>query len=197
MKTDRALIIFVRRPELGKVKTRLAATVGNEKALAIYKELLMHTFMIAQNVNADKHVFYHEEIEENDFWNAEGFTKHTQINADLGVKMQSAFETVLHMGYKNCIIIGSDCFQLTTQLIEDAFTFLEQNDVVIGPANDGGYYLLGMKKMFSFLFTNKEWSTSSVFDDTINDIEKNNLQLAILPELIDVDTEEDWLASKL
>lgn len=197
MKTDRSLIIFVRRPELGKVKTRLAATVGNEKALAIYEELLMHTFLIAQNVNADKHVFYHEHIVEDDCWSAEGFTKHMQVNADLGGKMQHAFETVLNMGYKNCIIIGSDCFQLTTQLIEDAFTFLEQNDVVIGPANDGGYYLLGMKKMFSFLFTNKEWSTSSVFDDTINDIEKNNLQLAILPELIDVDTEEDWLASKL
>jgi uncharacterized protein len=193
---SKALIIFVRKPELGKVKTRLAATVGNEKALTIYKELVAHTCGIAKEIKADKVVFYHEAIEENDCWSATSFYKEVQINSDLGEKMKAAFVTVFAKGYEKVLIIGSDCLQLTTSIVQSAFDELSTNDIVIGPANDGGYYLLGMKKLNSFLFENKKWSTSTVFSDTIADIATNQLTVSVLPQLIDVDTEEDWRLSK-
>ena len=194
---NKAIIIFVRNPELGKVKTRLAATVGNEKALAIYNELLQHTFSTVKNIKADKFVFYHEVITDNDIWSEPGFIKKIQENVELGEKMKAAFQEVFSADYKNVLIIGSDCLQLNSKIIEDAFTMLEEKDTVIGPAKDGGYYLLGMSIMQNFIFENKEWSTAAVFSDTIHDIEQHQLSVGLLPELLDVDTEEDWLQSKM
>ncbi len=191
-----ALIIFVRNPELGKVKTRLAATIGNEKALLIYKELLQHTFNISSETNAAKFIFYFNEPEENDIWDAEGFTKKVQSPGNLGYKMKDAFTHLFNDGYEKIVIIGSDCFELTTIIIEEAFTLLEKNVAVIGPANDGGYYLLGLKKMLPYIFENKQWSTQHVYDETINDLTKNNISFHALINLTDVDTEEDWLKTK-
>ena len=190
------LIIFVRKPEPGKVKTRLAATIGDEKTLLIYKELLQHTFEIANAIDADKFVFYHEEIEGNDLWTAERFFKFVQINKDLGKKMNHAFTSLFEQGYEKAIIIGSDCYELNATIVNEAFESLNDNDVVIGPAKDGGYYLLGMKKMYSFIFENKEWSTPTVFNDTMADFRKQQLSFYVLPVLTDVDTEKDWLATK-
>ena len=192
----KALIIFVRKPELGKVKTRLAAAVGNEKALAIYKELLQHTFTIASQVKADKFVFYHEEIVQHDMWNATGFHKKLQASAGLGHKMKAAFQELFNSGYTDVLIVGSDCLELSSQIIEGAFKMLELNDTVIGPAKDGGYYLLGMCTMHQFIFENKAWSTSSVFDQTMADLQQHQLTVGLLPQLTDVDTAEDWLQSK-
>ncbi|MEO5947919.1 MAG: TIGR04282 family arsenosugar biosynthesis glycosyltransferase [Chitinophagaceae bacterium] len=191
-----ALILFVRKPELGKVKTRLAATIGNEKALAIYEELLQHTFEITQSLSFLKFVFYVNAIEHNDLWRAEGFIKRLQSDADLGGKMKDAFAEVIQEGYEKVVIIGSDCFQLTTAIIQQAFELLNKNEIVIGPANDGGYYLLGMKKLYGFIFDNKKWSTETVFGDTVQDLKKYNVSFTTLPILTDVDTEEDWQLSK-
>lgn len=191
-----ALIIFVRKPEMGKVKTRLAADVGDEKALAIYKHLLQHTFNVCNQVNADKFVFYHEAIVEHDIWNAAGFSKKLQAAADLGEKMKIAFQELFSNGYKEVIIIGSDCLQLSSQIIEEAFSLLKIKDTVIGPAKDGGYYLLGMRTMHKFIFDNKKWSTGSVCSKTIAELEQRRLSVGLLPELTDVDTEEDWLQSE-
>lgn len=111
--------------------------------------------------------------------------------------MKAAFQEVFSAGYKNILIIGSDCLQLNLKIIEDAFIMLKEKDTVVGPAKDGGYYLLGMNSMQNFIFENKEWSTSSVFSDTIYDIEQHQLSVGLLPQLLDVDTEEDWLQSKM
>ena len=89
--------------------------------------------------------------------------------------MEAAFKDVFDKGYESLLIIGSDCFELTTNNIEDAFSKLEKNDIVIGPSNDGGYYLLGMKKLFPFIFKNKEWSTESVLNETILELKHNNI----------------------
>ena len=191
-----ALIIFVRNPERGKVKTRLAADVGNEKALDIYKELLQHTFNIASQVKADKFIFYHEKILQHDIWNAFDFHKKLQDSGDLGDKMKTAFQELFTIGYKEVIIIGSDCLQLTPAIIEDGFTMLKENDAVIGPAKDGGYYLLGMGTLQEFIFENKAWSTASVFAQTMANLQQHQLTVGLLPQLTDVDTEEDWLQSK-
>lgn len=100
------------------------------------------------------------------------------------------------MGYEKVAIIGSDCFELTKAIIEEAFALLKNKDVVIGPAKDGGYYLLGMKKLIEPVFENKQWSTESVFNETINDLTENSFSFASLPVLTDVDTEEDWNYTK-
>lgn len=191
-----AIIIFVRTPELGKVKTRLASSLGNEKTLEVYKELLLHTRQICEQVEADKFVYYHEKIEQNDFWDADGFNKRLQANAELGDKMRQAFKDIFDAGYRKVVIIGSDCLQLTDGHIKEALYLLEKNDTVIGPAKDGGYYLLGMKMLYPYFFENKTWSTSTVFNETMKDAELNQLNMAVLSILTDVDTEADWIESK-
>ena len=187
--TNNALIIFTRNPELGKVKTRLASTIGDEKALAIYKELLLHTMETTRNLEGDVFVFYDKKIEENDIWPNETYHKFVQSGEDLGEKMQNAFQKLFDLKYQNCIIIGSDLFDLNEKLISDAFQILDLNDVVIGPAEDGGYYLLGLKKIIPEIFKNKKWGTSSVFKDTIKDLE--NLKIEYTKKLNDIDTFED------
>ncbi len=192
----KAIIIFVRNPELGKVKTRLAATVGDEQALDIYCQLLNHTMQQASEIAADKFVYYHQQINADDIWNGDGFYKKLQTGEGLGDKMKAAFDEIFKAGYNKIIIIGSDCLQLNSSIINAAFDLLDEHDTVIGPATDGGYYLLGMKKKYGFLFDNKAWSTGSVFDESIKDMQQHNLSTGVLPVLTDVDIEADWIESK-
>ena len=190
-KMKKALIIFVRKPELGKVKTRLAATIGDETALEVYVQLLKHTHLISGGVNADKFVFYADSIVDDDLWSSDNNKKKLQSGNNLGDKMSNAFSFLFDQGYKEVIIIGSDCPQLTTTLIEDAFIMLLKNEVVLGPAADGGYYLLGMKKLHLEIFSNIEWSTEKVLAQTHAIFESAGLSNILLPVLTDIDTEKD------
>ncbi len=183
------LIVFVKNPVLGKCKTRLAATVGDNSALEIYKFLLEHTRKITEASTAVKHLYYSEAIEQNDGWDPKYFTKKLQQGADLGVRMKNAFQQGFNHGFEKIIIIGSDLYDLQTSDIDDAFTALESNDYVIGPSEDGGYYLLGMKRLNSELFENKLWGTQTVLHDTLADMATNNT--ALLPLRNDVDVYED------
>lgn len=193
----RLLIIFVKNPKLGKVKTRLAASVGDQKALKVYLHLLNHTANLAQGINVDKTVFYSDQVEENDLFDNGIFKKEVQIQGDLGVKMNSAFEKSFHRGYNNVIIIGSDCLELTTDDLEKAFLLLAKNDVALGPALDGGYYLIGLKKPFDTLFEHKPWSTDQVLKLTLKDIAFQNKTVGLLDEKRDIDTQEDLLHSAI
>jgi uncharacterized protein len=188
---QKALIIFVRHPELGKVKTRLAASIGDEAALEIYKKLLQHTFNISKAADADKHVFYSEKIIENDLWSGQTFFKSLQANTDLGNRMKIAFENLFQQGYKQICIIGSDCYELSAAIIEDAFQRLDEADLVVGPAKDGGYYLLAMKDGIKDVFQNIEWSTEKVLKQTLDSIQQKGYSYFLLPQLNDVDTIED------
>ncbi len=183
------LIIFTRNPELGKCKTRLAATIGDKAALEIYKFLLEHTVAVTREVNASKQVYYSEEIWHNDIWDSKVYDKKLQQGEGLGVRMQRAFESGFEEGFDRVVIIGSDLFDMETEDIEKAFSALKTNDFVIGPAQDGGYYLLGMSRLKESLFSNKEWGTASVFKDTLTDLEGESVLL--LPERNDVDVYED------
>lgn len=185
------LIIFTKNPELGKVKTRLAKTIGDEKALLIYSHLLNHTASFCVKTNATKYVFYSNSINTNDCFNLKNFYKFTQQGIDLGERMKNAFIEGFSKDFNNIIIIGSDCYDLTSNIINEAFNELNNHDFVIGPALDGGYYLLGMKNPFYQVFENKTWSTSSVLNDTLADIEHNNLTHYLLPKLSDIDNEND------
>ncbi len=183
------LLVFTKNPILGKVKTRLAKTVGEERALVIYKALLAHTLGITEGLPCHKKVFYTDFIDENDFW--KGYQKNLQAEGDLGDKMKAAFAQAFQEGYEQVVIIGSDCFELTTQDIEKAFEALQSSQVVIGSAPDGGYYLLGMTYLIPQIFEQKKWSTADVFPSTLADLKQLNIEPVLLPQRNDVDEWED------
>ena len=187
--SNNLLLIFTRNPELGKGKRRLAATVGDESALNIYQFLLNHTVKITRNLYAEKLVYYSEEIWENDIWDNKHFGKKLQNGNDLGARMANAFQEGFQSDYQKIIVIGSDMFDLSQEDIEQAFKALESNDFVVGPAEDGGYYLLGMKNYIPELFTNKDWGTETVLKDTLADLKDK--KTALLETRNDVDYYED------
>lgn len=189
MEVRRLLIIFTKNPEKGKVKTRLAKDIGDQKALDIYKFLLEHSRKITSDLNVDKQVWYSESISQNDIWADEVFFKKLQVGRELGERMENAFKEGFAQDYNQIIIIGTDLYELTSKQIEEAFEYLEDHDYVIGPAKDGGYYLLGMNSLNSAVFHNKTWSTSSVFDDTMNDLA--NARVKILKTQNDIDVLDD------
>lgn len=183
------LLIFTRNPELGKCKTRLAAKVGDNAALEVYKFLLRHTLEITKGLYARKSVYYSEEIWQEDIWDNTIFDKKLQVGKDLGERMANAFTEGFSAGFERIIVIGSDMYDLNQTDLQNAFTALENNDYVIGPAVDGGYYLLGMKKYKQELFSNKPWGKDTVLEKTLTDLKDE--KKAILPERNDVDYYED------
>jgi uncharacterized protein len=185
------LLIFVRNPELGKVKTRLAKSIGEEGALYIYKQLIDCTQVNTQRIAADKFVYYDSYVPENDSWDDAVYAKHFQHGNDLGERMQNAFKDGFDQGYNAVVIIGSDCAGLSEEMLTKAFQVLQTNDFVIGPANDGGYYLLGMRSFQPALFHNKMWSTDTVYQDTMQDIAAFQSSVHVLPQLTDIDTADD------
>lgn len=183
--SKKLLILFTRNPELGRVKTRLAQEVGDKKALAIYRFLIRHTVKITQPVSADKVVYYSENITENDYWNSNFFQKKLQTGNDLGQRMKNAFSKGFSEGYQQIIIMGTDLYDIKTADIEFAFSTLENHEAILGPAEDGGYYLLGLTHLIPNLFENKNWSTPSVLPDTLNDL--TNINYKLLQKRNDVD----------
>ncbi|MCS6991430.1 MAG: TIGR04282 family arsenosugar biosynthesis glycosyltransferase [Chitinophagales bacterium] len=189
--TDELLIVFVRNAISGKVKTRLARTLGADKALEIYRQLLDHTHRITCHLPVDKAVFYSDFIEQNDLWNHQAYLKQQQKGGDLGKRMLQAFRWAFGIGYKKVVLIGSDTFQLRESHLTAAFDHLNRCDVVIGPAHDGGYYLIGMKQIYPALFKSKKWSSDTVLHATLEDLRSINGSYHLLEELVDIDTEED------
>ncbi|WP_017259161.1 TIGR04282 family arsenosugar biosynthesis glycosyltransferase [Pedobacter arcticus] len=186
-----AIIIFLKYPELGRSKTRLASTVGNKNALKVYQELLNHTNLITKNLNADKFLFYDKVSENKMPWGDEIYFSAYQKESDLGGRMQDAFTQVLSKGYERVLIIGSDCYELSQRDIEDSFQSLKTKDAVIGPAKDGGYYLLGLNKMIPQLFSDIAWSTNEVYRTTVNVLENLRISYHVGITLSDIDTIDD------
>lgn len=184
-----ALIIFQKNPELGKVKTRLAGTVGDENALKIYTILVNHTHAIVENVSAKKYLFFSNFIENDEKWSK--YDKKVQKGEDLGLRMFNAINAVKAEGAERIVVLGTDCYELTTELINEAFVALETKDYCIGPALDGGYYLIGTTLANEEVFLGKEWSTETVFEEAKNSIHAIGKQLHVLEALSDVDYEED------
>jgi len=187
---EKALLIFAKNLIYGRVKTRIAATMGNDLAMDIYQQLLSRTHLAAKTADADKIVFYSDYIEE-DIWDIKEFEKEIQQGNDLGERMKNAFITAFEKSYEKVIIVGTDCPQIDEKILEDAFAELDDHDIIIGPSTDGGYYLLGLKKAEPFLFENIKWSTGSVLKETISRCITNNWSYFLLPELTDIDEEKD------
>ena len=188
---NNVILVFVKNPILGHVKTRLAKSIGDSKALQVYQSLLQITKNVTEALPCDRQVWYSQSVEENDLWDKNIYSKFLQKGDDLGKRMQFAFEQAFEDGYSKVIIIGSDCPDLSPQLINKAFEALNNHQTVIGPSEDGGYYLLGMKHYYPFLFEDKKWSHDSVFQDTVNQMKNHSISFKQLPVLNDIDTESD------
>jgi rSAM/selenodomain-associated transferase 1 len=193
------LIVFIKNPVEGEVKTRLGASIGSKNALQIYKKLLEHTRDVAVELapEIDIQVWYSSIIDRRDLWEGHGFEKFLQRGNDLGARMAGAISGGFKAGYERVVIIGSDCPDVIPKHIQSAFSDLKTHDAVIGPATDGGYYLLGLNEFQEDLFRKKEWSESSVFDQTMAVFKDRDLSVCRLEELNDIDTIEDLKRSNL
>lgn len=190
MYTSKTLLMtFTRNPELGKVKTRLAKGIGEAAALEVYIKLLAHTESVLQKINTDKCVWYSVAVRQNDIWPDDSYQKKAQFGEDLGERMFNAFTDAFQQQYEKVIIIGSDLYDLQPKHIEEAIAALDTNDIVIGPAQDGGYYLLGMKTLHEKAFAPKNWGTETVLAATLKDL--GNQSIHLLETLNDIDHAED------
>ena len=188
------LIVFCKNPVLGKVKSRLADTVGEKKALEVYIWLLKRTHSLVSTLPYKTLIAYSDFINNQDLWENERFMKSRQKGEDLGERMYNAIQQGFFDGYEKVCLIGVDIPDLNTEIINEAFSALDKKDAVIGPAKDGGYYLIGFSKSapdIESVFRQKEWGTSSVYKDTLRSLSNEGLSQASLPTLSDVDTEED------
>ena len=186
-----AIIIFLKYPELGRSKTRLAATVGDENALKVYKELLLHTNLITKDLNFDKFLFYDKVSSNKMTWGDDLYQTAYQKESDLGGRMEDAFEQSFKRGYERVLIIGSDCYELDQNVIKNAFEKLKDKQVVIGPAKDGGYYLLGLSKMIKPIFNDVSWNTENVYSETVKILNSLNIEHDTTPTLSDIDVFDD------
>lgn len=191
------LIIFAKNERYGQVKTRLADTTGHEIALSVYRQLLHHTCEVTRELPVKRIVFYSDYIDHDDLWSTTVYDKRVQFGHDLGERMKNAFANVFGEGAAQVVVIGTDCPELTTAIILDAFAHLNRHDVVIGPAKDGGYYLLAMKAVNNDLFRNIDWSTSLVLQQTLAICKQKDLSVFLLPELSDIDNEADLINMKI
>lgn len=190
------LMIFVKNLIPGMVKTRLAEDIGIDKALDVYMELVNHTNKITKKLEMNKAVYYSLYVEVEDVWDTGGFELASQKGNTLGEKMSIAFDEAFDSNDK-VVLIGSDCYELTSKIIQSAFVMLEDHDVVVGPAKDGGFYLLGMKEYFPQLFQDKEYSNDHVLKDLLATAEELDLSVYQLPTLSDIDVIADLKASEM
>ena len=189
-KKNRLLLIFIKNPIPGKVKTRLGKSIGHDAAVEVYKKLLKRTREAAIAANCDCHLYYGDYINQQDDWSPKYFEKFLQHSGDLGARMNQAFAQSFERGYSKVLIIGSDCPEMSEAVIHKGFDTLDEADTVLGPATDGGYYLLGMRSYYN-LFEDIAWSTEHVFESTVKKIEANGRSFGKMTEMSDLDTIED------
>ncbi len=191
------LIIFVKYPEPGQVKTRLTPAISAEEASTFHRALAADIIAAhSDTTDFDTIIFFSPPDRKKDFvnWLGSGTRLEAQEGADLGEREQDAFTRVLggeSFGCDRAVLIGTDCPALDNEKIERAFALLDGHDIVLGPAADGGYYLLGLSTPGPELFSGIGWGTSEVLEKTIEAAKKAQLDVAMLDELYDVDTFDD------
>lgn len=190
--TDALVIVFVKNIKLGTVKTRLAKTIGDFGAFEVYSELVKLTEKATEQLNIDKRIYFSTAVV-NTQWKDD--FKTVQHGADLGERMLNAFKEGFEAGYKKIVLIGSDLPDINETHIKKGIEALSENEVVFGPAEDGGYYLIGLSKIEESIFINKPWSQSSLLNETLQELQRLNVSVGTLEPLNDIDTYEDLIAS--
>jgi hypothetical protein len=196
-KSDRLLIVFSKNPMAGCVKTRLAASIGDREALEVYETLRSLTGQAAAKAESERAIFYSDFLPETDLLLTGNAEAHLQEGNDLGERMHRAFLKGFGLGFRQIVLIGTDCPALSTFLIDRAFECLTGDDVVMGPARDGGFYLVGMNSPLPELFLDRAWSTKEVLNDSLRIIREHRLSCELLPALSDIDTIDDLRESGL
>ena len=184
------VLVFEKNAILGQVKTRLASGMGELPALEIYKHLVQLTYSALEEVPVPVWIFFSDFIPESTHPIVENSL--VQQGQDLGERMSNAFARTFESGRDKVVLIGTDCPTLQSQHLLQAFEALNHSDLVLGPATDGGYYLIGMKSSAAYLFEGIAWSTSQVLSQTLHVASQQGLIVTLLPELDDIDTQEDW-----
>ena len=193
MERRKLVLIFTKNALYGKVKTRLAKSIGDDLAFEVFGAISSHTRRIFVNKpGIDTHVYLSESLHSEE-WSS--FPRKLQIGSDLGERMSNAFVNAFDDGYTDVIGIGTDLPEINAPLIDAAFEELNEVDVVLGPAIDGGYYLIGMTRFHPELFEGIEWSKESVLRDTLAKTKSKCLTVRKLPTMNDVDTVEDLICA--
>ncbi|MHA7131449.1 TIGR04282 family arsenosugar biosynthesis glycosyltransferase [Algoriphagus namhaensis] len=185
--TKNLIILFQKNLIPGQVKTRLAKTLGDTQALDIYSKLVNYTHLVVSKAEAKVVVFFSDEIDPKI-----EFEARLQEGKDLGEKMKNAFQWAFDASFSRVLILGTDCADLRVTHLQQAFVALEDVDAVLGPAQDGGYYLLGLSKFYPSIFEGISWSSDQVFEQTSAKLKEQKAQLETLETLYDVDEEQDW-----
>ena len=187
------LVVFLKAPRPGSVKTRLAETLGADAACAAYRQLVEHLLANLVPLPAVELCFTPADASvEINPWLRTDWSACPQSEGDLGERLHAAFTEHFLSEAERIVIIGSDCPDVTVTDIEDAWLALAGHDVVLGPALDGGYWLIGLRDPQPGLFTAMPWSTDAVFGETVRRARESGLRVATLRELADVDTAADW-----
>jgi rSAM/selenodomain-associated transferase 1 len=191
-----AIIVFARLPVKGKVKTRLAKDVGTDFAASFYKVCADHTFNEILKLKEKGIVPFLFCSDENEIdgvknWSNNKFKYYSQQGNDLGERMLNAFNMVFDAGYRKIILVGTDVPGITADLMNHALDYLENYDCVVGPSEDGGYYLIGLSTVLPNLFDGIAWSTDLVFGKTVEKLENEYKSYFLMEKLIDIDTKED------
>lgn len=194
--TTDSLIVFARAPRPGTVKTRLARTLGEVAALAIYRELAEHTLHVARAAGIPVHVAFTppDAAREMRRWLGDDVAYEAQADGDLGARMAHSIGARIAAGSRRVVIVGTDCPALTPAILCTALDALDHADVVFGPASDGGYYLMAQRALHPPLFHDVPWSSAQTLAVSLARAQSAGLHVALLEELRDVDTAEDWQA---
>lgn len=190
------LIVFTRYPEAGKVKTRLIPALGAAAAAALHQRMVEHTLEKARALRQGKKLaievwFTGGSISQMQDWLGTDVAYHPQTSGDLGDRMASAFKSAFSKDYDAAVIVGTDCPDLNSTLLGKSFDVLQQHELVLGPAIDGGYYLVGLRRFVPELFESIAWSTQAVLGQTLAIAQQLDLAPVLLDCLSDVDLPQD------
>jgi uncharacterized protein len=195
MNHNNCLLLFVKSPIKGQVKTRLAAETGGDFAVGLYKCFVEDIISLAENLDVHLEVCFCPANRKTTFseWLGQQYCYNPQVGNNLGDKLRNAFENAFEEGFTNVVAIGSDSPDLPANYLSESVEVLAEYDVAIGPANDGGYYLIGFSKegFIPEVFDNISWSTDSVFEQTVSILKQHGRKIHLLPLWHDVDTIAD------
>jgi rSAM/selenodomain-associated transferase 1 len=198
----KALIVFAKDPAEGRVKTRLAWSLGDDFATWFYKKCVANVLNELRKLSHDIDVYFFSDkgrLQKNNLAKM-NFIYRKQNGNDLGERMKNSFAEVFNDGFRKALIIGADIPDISCKMLEEAFGLLDESDVVLGPSKDGGYYLLGMKEQNNFLFSGIDWGSKKVLTQTLHKLNEKRRKIKILKKLNDIDTKADleyWLKNEV
>src|SRR3989338_2999752 len=193
MLADNVLIIFVKYPQPGFVKTRLAKEIGKKNASELYRLFVETLLARIKDKNFTRVIFYSPVSKRNEIkmWLGDDLALSPQKGRGLGERLSSAFRLAFKNGAKRVLVIGTDSPALNKKLILDAFKKLKEIQCVLGPAFDGGYYLVGLTSFHEEIFQHIDWSSDNVFKQTLKAIKKSRISFSLLDKQLDIDNKDD------